>query len=88
MDRIGFARKSSFAVGESSGGEGEFGEAEEGMAIKMEVRVERRGIDAERRERRAVWRRWGRITRLWRGALAFFGYTCARKGGYYSVYTS
>jgi hypothetical protein len=37
---------------------------EAGMAIRTEVRVVLRGMEAERRARRDVWRRWGRIVRL------------------------
>ena len=34
---------------------------EAGMAIMMDVRVVERGMEAERRARREVWRRCGRI---------------------------
>ena len=62
MARTGFARSSSFAVGERRGGKA-FVEGEEGCAIRREVRVVRRGMEAERRASRAVWRRWGRRVR-------------------------
>lgn len=35
----------------------------EGIAIRTDVRIVRRGIEAERRARRAVWRRCGRMVR-------------------------
>jgi hypothetical protein len=53
---MGFARKSSLAVGERRGGK-EFVDGEAGCAIITEVRTVRRGIDAESRARSAVWRR-------------------------------
>jgi len=34
-----------------------------GMAIRADVSVVERGIEAERRDRRAVWRRCGRMVR-------------------------
>jgi hypothetical protein len=49
-------------VGERSGGKG-FVDGEEGCAMRMEVRVVWRGIEAERRASRAVWRRCGRRVR-------------------------
>jgi hypothetical protein len=36
---------------------------EEGMAMSVEVRTVERGIEALRRARRDVWRRWGRSAR-------------------------
>jgi hypothetical protein len=60
---MGFARRSSFAVGDRSGGKA-FVEGEEGCAIRRDVRVVRRGMDAERRARREVWRRCGSNVRL------------------------
>ena len=36
----------------------------EGRAMRTEVRVVERGMDAERRARREVWRRWGRRGRV------------------------
>jgi hypothetical protein len=36
------------------------------MAIKTEVKVVLSGMEAERRARRDVWRRWGRTVRLWK----------------------
>lgn len=62
MARTGFARKSSFAVGERRGGNA-FVEGVVGCAMSTDVRVVRRGIEAERRARRDVWRRWGRSVR-------------------------
>jgi hypothetical protein len=56
---MGFARRSSFAVGERSGVE------DVGSAIMTDVRVVERGIEAERRARRAVWRRCGRMVRVY-----------------------
>jgi hypothetical protein len=52
------ARRSSFAVGESSGVEEVVG-----RAITTDVRVVERGIEAERSARSAVWRRCERIVR-------------------------
>jgi hypothetical protein len=46
-------------VGERRGGNA-FVEGVEGWAMTMEVKVVRRGMEAERRARREVWRRWGR----------------------------
>jgi hypothetical protein len=40
------------------------GEDDVGSAMRTEVRVVERGIEALRRERRAVWRRCGRIVRV------------------------
>lgn len=56
---MGFARKSSLAVGDRRGGK-EFVDGEAGCAIMTEVRTVRRGIDAESRARSAVCRRCGR----------------------------
>ena len=47
------------AVGDMSAKDGE----DVGSAIRTEVRVVESGIEAERRERKAVWRRWGRRVR-------------------------
>lgn len=55
---MGFARKSWLAVGDRSAEEGEAG-----CATITDVRVVDRGIEAERRARSAVWRRWGRRER-------------------------
>jgi hypothetical protein len=49
-------------VGERRGGKA-FVDGEDGWAIRMDVRVVRRGMEAERRARRAVWRRCGRRVR-------------------------
>jgi hypothetical protein len=57
---MGLARSSSFAVGERSGVVGADLDLEEGMAIRTEVRVVESGIEALRRARREVCRRWGR----------------------------
>lgn len=51
------------AVGETSGVDGVLGDAEAGKATSTEVRVVRRGMEAERSARRAVWRRCGRMVR-------------------------
>ena len=59
---MGFARRSSFAVGERSGGK-EFVIGEAGWAMITEVGVVRRGIEAERRARREVCKRCGRTVR-------------------------
>jgi len=59
---MGFARTSSFAVGERSGGK-EFVDGEVGWAMITEVSVVRRGIEAERRARREVCKRCGRTVR-------------------------
>jgi hypothetical protein len=59
---MGFARSSSVAVGEIRGVES-FVVGEEGMAMNVEVRTVERGMEALRRARRDVWRRWGRIVR-------------------------
>jgi hypothetical protein len=53
------ARSISFAVGETSGAE------DVGTAISTDVRVVERGMEAERRARRAVWRRCGMRGRVW-----------------------
>lgn len=50
-------------MGEVSGVE-DFADGEEGKAMSTEVRVVERGIEAERRARRDVWRRWGRSRRV------------------------
>lgn len=55
---MGFARKSWLAVGNRSAEEGGAG-----CATSTDVRVVDRGIEAERRARSAVWRRWGRRER-------------------------
>lgn len=39
------------------------GDEDVGIAMRTDVRVVERGIEAERRARRAVWRRWGRMVR-------------------------
>lgn len=59
---MGFARKSWLAVGERSGAEALL-DGEAGWAMRTEVRVVRRGIEAERSASSAVWRRWGRSVR-------------------------
>lgn len=46
------------AVGERRGAE------DAGRAMRTEVRVVERGMDALRRERRDVWRRCGRMVRV------------------------
>lgn len=51
---MGFARSSWFAVGDTSGGEDE---DEAGWAISTDVKVVRRGIEAESSASNAVWRR-------------------------------
>ena len=56
---MGFARSSSFAVGDER-----IEDDEDGMAIRTEVRVVDRGIEAETRASTAVWRRCGRMVRL------------------------
>lgn len=50
-------------MGDISGDAGVVRDTERGMAMRMAVRVVRRGMEAERRARRAVCRRWGRIVR-------------------------
>jgi hypothetical protein len=50
-------------VGESRGGKA-FVEGEEGCAIRTEVKVVTRGMEAERRARREVCRRCGRRVKL------------------------
>jgi hypothetical protein len=49
------------------------GEADVGSAMRTDVRVVERGIEALRRERRAVWRRCGRMVRVW---IAFVSLKC------------
>jgi hypothetical protein len=58
-------------VGARRGGE------DVGSAIKTDVRVVESGIEAERRARRAVWRRCGRRVRLYEYVSA--GWMHARK---------
>jgi hypothetical protein len=60
MDLTGFTRNSSFAVGETSGPD-----CDRGIAIRVDVRVVRRGILEESRARRAVCRRCGSSNRLY-----------------------
>lgn len=36
-----------------------------GRAMRTEVRVVERGMEAERRDRSEVWRRWGRRRRVY-----------------------
>lgn len=55
---MGFARSSWLAVGDTSGGD-----EETGWAMRTDVKVVLRGIEAERSARSAVWRRWGRRER-------------------------
>ena len=38
---------------------------EAGMATSRDVKVVRRGMDADRRDRREVWRRCGRIVNVY-----------------------
>jgi hypothetical protein len=51
---MGLERRRSGAVGAMSG------EEVLGKAMRTDVRVVERGMEAERSERREVWRRWGR----------------------------
>lgn len=58
---MGPARRIWFAVGETRG-EALRGDA--GRAMRALVRVVERGMEALRRERRAVWRRWGSMVNV------------------------
>lgn len=70
---MGCARKSCGAVGAMSGVEAILA----GNATSTHRSVVRRGMEEERRAKRAVWRRWGRMVRDCVFQLVF----CSERGG-------